>query len=133
MTAEPPLAFLYDRKTSPTDAILLLRLRSCRMRAEEVGWQVAGEFIDEGDDALGGAHHRPRFDQMLAAMRVEAKGGRRVVCLVADWYRLSRDADTERAFRARITTAGGYTATATGEDDQPGRGRGRVTMLGRTS
>lgn len=130
MTAQPPLVFLYDRHASPTVTILLLRLQSCRMRAEELGWQVAGEFVDEGDDALTDAH-RPKFDRMLAAMRAEATAGRQVVTMVSDWYRLSRDLETEKAFRARITTAGGYTATATGEDDQPGSGRGRVNAVGR--
>jgi len=130
VSSEPPLAFLYDRHASPTVAILLLRLQSCRMRAEELGWQVADEFVDEGDDALEDAH-RPKFDTMLTAMRAEATAGRQVVCLVSDWYRLSRDPETEKAFRARITTAGGYTATATGEDDQPGSDRGRVNAVGR--
>lgn len=132
MTAQPPLAFLYDRHASPTEAVLQLRLEYCKQRADEVGWQVADTFVDRGDHALTDAH-RPQFDRMLAAMRAEATAGRRVVCLIADWYRLSRDPETERAFRARITTAGGYTATAVGEDDQPDSGRGRVSMLGRTS
>jgi len=132
VNSEPPLAFLYDRHASPTVAILLLRLQSCRMRAEELGWQVAGEFVDEGDDALEDSH-RPKFDTMLTAMRGQATAGRQVVCLVSDWYRLSRNDKTEAAFRARIATAGGYTATAAGEDDLPGSGRGRVNAVGRAA
>lgn len=132
MSNERPLAFVYDRHASPTEAVLQLRLEYCKLRATEVGWDVAGQFIDRGDDALGD-DHRPAFDRMLGAMREQAKTGRQVVCLVSDWYRLSRLPEPEAEFRARVTTVGGFTATAVGEDDQPGSGRGRVRMLGRTS
>jgi hypothetical protein len=131
MTSDPPLAFLYDRQTSPTPGVLVLRLDLCRLRAGELGWEVAGEWVDSGDDALTGSR-RPQFDAMLTAVREAAAAGRTVVCLVADWHRLSREAATEAGFRARITAAGGFTATAAGEDDQPGSGRGRVTMIGRS-
>jgi DNA invertase Pin-like site-specific DNA recombinase len=130
MNSLPPLAFVYDRHASPTPGVLTLRLDLCRLRANEQGWEVAGEWVDRGDAALSDGH-RPEFDRMLAAMREASRSGRTVLCLVADWYRLSRDTATERGFRARIATAGGYTATGAGEDDQPGSGRGRPSMLGR--
>lgn len=125
-------AFLYDRHASPTEGVLLLRLEYCKLRAAEAGWQVAGEFVDRGDDALGD-DHRPEFDRMIGSMCEQVASGRQVVFLVSDWYRLSRDAENEAAFRARITTVGGYTTTAVEEDNRPGNGRDRVRMLGRTS
>lgn len=130
LAGSPPLAFVYDRHASPTRGVLTLRLDLCRLHAAEQGWDVAGEWVDGADAALSDSH-RPEFDRMLAALRGARQGGRTVLCLVADWHRLSRDAGAERAFRARITTAGGYTATCSGEDDQAGPGRGRLSTLGR--
>ena len=126
----PPLAFVYDRHASPTEAVLTLRLDLCRLHATEQGWELAGEWVDRGDAALSDGH-RPAFDELLQKLREVRQAGRAVVCLVADWHRLSRDAGAERAFRARVATAGGYTATCSGDDDLPDSGRGRLRMLGR--
>lgn len=122
---KPPasvLAFIYDRQTSPTAGILVMRLEACRLWARDAGWEVAGEWVDQGIGALRD-DDRPAFDRLTEAMRAAAEAGWTPVCLVADWPRLSRDTEAEAGFRARVKTAGGYTATAVGEDDQPGSQR----------
>lgn len=118
----PVLAFIYDRQTSQTAGVLVMRLEACHLWAQDAGWEVAGEWVDQGIGALRD-DDRPKFDALADAMRAAAGAGWRPVCLVADWPRLSRDAEAEAAFRARVRTAGGYTVTAVGEDDQPGSDR----------
>jgi hypothetical protein len=113
----PVLAFIYDRRTSPTIGVLNMRLGFCRLRAEEQGWEVAGEWVDQGDSAFADGH-RLAFDQMLMAIRDATSRGREALCLVSEWHRLSHNEDVESAFRARVAAAGGYTATAAGEDDR---------------
>lgn len=115
----PPLAFVYDRQMSPTVGVLVLRLEVCKLRARDEGWEVAGEWVDR-DDAVFSNENRPAFDAMVLAMAEARNAGHEVLCLVADWLRLSRDQEVRHAFQARVRTAGGYTATATGESDQEG-------------
>lgn len=115
-TGERPLAFIYDRRFSPS-VVLDLRLIHCREYADDAGFEVAGEWIDAGDEALSD-DRRPRFADMVAAMRAAAEQGRTVACLIADWDRISRDAHRSAGLRSMVTRAGGYTMTCEGDDDR---------------
>lgn len=116
----PPLAFIYDRRLTPTLGILQLRLETCREYATEMRWDIAGEWIDTDEHAMSD-DNRPQFDSMIAAMRAAANAGRSVICLLNEWDRLTRDAHRQAAFRHHVALAGGYTATQLGEDDRPAR------------
>lgn len=112
----PLLAFIYDRRFSPS-VVLDLRLTHCREYAAAAGVEVAGVWIDTGDDALSD-ERRPLFADMVAAMRTAGQQGRTVACLVADWDRISRDAYRSAALRRMVAEAGGYTMTCDGDDDR---------------
>ncbi|MCQ4082229.1 recombinase family protein [Streptomyces sp. RB6PN25] len=109
-----PLAFIYDRHATPTQAIMLLRVGACRQYAEERGWEIAGEWVDCGNDALTD-DHRPEFDRMLANLLGSHRGGRTTVCVVCDWDRLSRDPEQRQKFARQVTCAGGWIETIAGE------------------
>lgn len=112
------LAFIYDRRLTPSLGILRLRLETCHEYAAEFGWEIAGEWVDEDEAALSD-DHRPKFDLMVTKLRTVAGTGRRVVCLLNDWDRLSRSPGRRAEFLRQISTAGGYTVTSLGEDDRP--------------
>lgn len=119
----PPLAFIYDRRTSDTDAsegVLRLRLGACRMYADQQGWEMAGEWIDHGDAALS-MTRRPQFEMMLGLIRHHS-AGRDVVCLIADWPRLANDATPLARFRYQIEQAGGQVVTSAGATEHGPRG-----------
>lgn len=123
-----PLAFIYDRRFSPTRAILDLRLEVCREYAAEMRWDIAGPYVDEDDNAMSDTN-RPEFAEMVEAMRKATAMGRSALCLINDWDRLSRDPQGNAVFRRQIAQAGGYTVTSLGEDDRPETGRGRLRAL----
>lgn len=123
--AQQLLAFVYDRRFTPTLGILEIRLDTCREFAAEMTWEIAGEFVDVDADAMSD-DHRPQFELMLTAMRAAHESGRPVVCLLNDWDRLSRDPYRQAGFRHRIRGAGGYTATQLGESDRPARDHVRL-------
>ncbi|MDJ0340751.1 recombinase family protein [Streptomyces sp. H10-C2] len=123
-TNNQPLAFFYDRHATPSTGILQVRLEACREYAAELRYEVAGEWIDRGDDALSD-DRRPQFDAMLDAL-AGASVDRTVLCLINGWDRLSRDPGRCGHFRYRIHMAGGWTETTTGEDDRPGSTRPRA-------
>lgn len=107
-------------------AILDIRLETCRKRAAELGWEFAGEWVDEGENALTN-DHRPRFDGMCAAMAQYA-GQRPVHCLVEDWDRIARDGVAGAVLRRRVSLADGDCETAHGENDTPAEhARGLLT------
>ena len=117
-----PRAFIYDRHATTSTVILDIRLDRCRAYAESRGWEIAGTWLDLGDNALG--DHRPQFDALCVAMD-RAAGP--IVCLVDDWDRLTRDAGQSSVMRHRIGQAGGHTITADGESDAPAeKARGRL-------
>ncbi|MBV9023933.1 MAG: recombinase family protein [Streptomycetaceae bacterium] len=123
----PPLAFIYDRHATPTKAIMLLRVGACREYAEEQGWEIAGEWVDDGDNALTD-DNRPQFDLMLAELLGTHRGGRTVVCVVTDWDRLSRDSWNRLIFARKVALAGGWIETIVGETTKPeARSRGLLT------
>lgn len=117
----PPLAFIYDRRTSDTDAsegVLRLRLGACRLYADQQGWEQAGEWIDHGDAALS-MTCRPQFEMMLGLIRHHA-ATREVICLIADWQRLANDAQPLARFRYQVDQAGGRVVTSAGITDRGG-------------
>lgn len=114
---EGALAFIYDRQMSPTVGVLVLHLEVCNLRARDEGWTIAGEWVDQGD-AVFSDENRPAFDSMIEAMAKARSAGREVLCLIADWPRLSRDEGVRVSFQTRVRTAGGFTATGVGEDDR---------------
>lgn len=131
-TEPPPLAFIYDRKTSDTAAsegILRLRLQACRDWAQTQGWEEAGEWVDHGDDALS-VDQRPRLDALLVVMRAHAVQ-RPVVCLINDWARLANIPGWQDALRRRVSDAGGWCETAVGEHDRTPARRGSPSALHR--
>ncbi|CDR05770.1 hypothetical protein [Streptomyces iranensis] len=106
MTADESntLVFIYDREgTSQTDR-LLARIAICRAYSAEIGWDVAGQWVDRGDAAVG--ERRPFWQGMIAAMKQEGQG-RRTVCLVATWNRVAYELDTRAHLRQLVTEAGG--------------------------
>ncbi|MCX4581981.1 recombinase family protein [Streptomyces sp. NBC_01481] len=113
-TGERVRAFVYDRHATMSTVILDIRLDRCRAYAESRCWEIAGIWLDVGDDALG--DHRPQFDALCVAMD-RAHGP--IVCLVDDWDRLTRDTSQSSVMRHRIAQAGGHCVTAEGESDAP--------------
>lgn len=116
-----PLAFLYDRRDTPTRAVTLVRIETCRQYADAQGWDVAGDWIDEGEAAL--TDRRPEFDILISKMLGAHRGGREVVCLVTDFGRLSSNPETRARFVKRVHLVGGRIETIAGErsDDRTGR------------
>jgi DNA invertase Pin-like site-specific DNA recombinase len=131
-TEQPPLAFIYDRKTSDTsssEGILRLRLGACREWASVRGYDVAdGEWVDRGDAALR-MDHRPAFERLLDAMCEARAAGRAVLCLVNDWDRLANLALPQIDFRRKVQGAGGWTETAIGENDREPATRSMAAAL----
>jgi DNA invertase Pin-like site-specific DNA recombinase len=118
-TEQPkPVAFIYDRHATPTKGILLLRLAACREYVEQEGYELAGEWVDDGHHALTD-DNRPQFDAMHDALLAAHQAGRKVVCVVLDWDRISRDRWNLAIFARRITLAGGWVETIAGETTKP--------------
>ncbi|MEV8396029.1 MULTISPECIES: hypothetical protein [unclassified Streptomyces] len=114
-TASSPLVFIYDRHATEHRAPLDLRLAGCRNWAALRDWEIAGIWLDLGDNALTDGH-RPQFNGLCGAMETYA-GTREVLCLVHTWERLTRT-DALPDYQRRVAAAGGYTATCLGEDDR---------------
>ncbi|MFF3276019.1 recombinase family protein [Streptomyces chrestomyceticus] len=126
MTTPPPLAFIYDRNIATSSPYLALRLNGCDHYAHlRHGWQVAGVWIDRGQDALDPVH-RPEFSALLEIMKTQA-GRRPVICLVHTWDRLARDPDQRIALQQRVAQVGGYCATTFDESDE----RAHAVLVGR--
>jgi hypothetical protein len=127
-STQRPIVFLYDRHATPTRVILLMRLELCRMHCEEQGWELAGEWVDDGDDALID-DRRPQFDRLVARMNWVSHGTKRpLICLIHDWNRLSFDHDSRARFIRRIDLAGGWIETPDGETSRSqDRHRGLIT------
>jgi hypothetical protein len=112
----PPLALIYDRCTGDYRGLLAHRLTVCREYAAERRWEVAGQWVDRGDLALTGSQ-RPEMSALLQALGDAARTNRTVLCLVYDWGRLAHEPSWNASMRYRIAQAGGWTETATGEND----------------
>ncbi|MFJ2111233.1 recombinase family protein [Streptomyces sp. NPDC087850] len=111
----PPLVFIYDRHPGQRRAILDLRLDGCQNWAAAQRWEIAGRWVDLGDDALTD-DRRPGFDELVSFM-AEIPGDRTKICLVHHWERLTHHGD-RADFQRRVREAGGFIATTFGEDDQ---------------
>lgn len=113
-----PLAFIYDWPTGSTPAtaraLIAARVAACRRWAESAGYDLAGEWIEEG-----AGDNRPRFEAMLSMLRVHAER-RPVLCLVNDWDRLHADTRQQTAYARRVQQAGGWTETAVGKSTRDG-------------
>ncbi|MCG0288199.1 hypothetical protein [Streptomyces sp. PSAA01] len=117
MTATEPktLVFVYDREgTSQTDR-LFARLAICRAYAAEMVWDVAGQWVDRGDAAMG--ERRPFWQGMVESMKQEGQG-RRIVCLVATWNRVAYDA-ADRARLCQLVSEIGGTCVAVEDNASP--------------
>ncbi|MFK8848806.1 recombinase family protein [Streptomyces sp. Ac-502] len=128
-TATPsPLVFIYDRNATRSSAILDLRLSGCVNYADRHGWQIAGLWVDRGDNALSTT--RPQFSALVESMGAQA-GRRATICLVHHWCRLAHDDALRRTLQQRVARARGCTATTFGDSDEQahaalaGLGRGR--------
>lgn len=112
------LAFIYDRPTGSTPgtarALIAARVAACRLWAEERGYDLAGEWVEE--DA---SEERPRFQAMVSMLRVHAER-RPVLCLVNNWDRLHVEPRLQQAYARRVQRAGGWTETAAGETTRSG-------------
>lgn len=124
----PVLAFVYDRWITPTRGLLELRLGLCREYAAELQWEIAGEWVEEGDDAFQ-ADDRPKFNELIDRMVEAHESGREVVCLVAEGHRLSRDPEVRSELRAKVRRAGGWTETVSGENDRQPPKAGTLAAL----
>ncbi|MEV5592258.1 recombinase family protein [Streptomyces sp. NPDC052496] len=119
-----PLVFIYDRNATRSSPYLDMRLTGCRNYADRRGWQIADQWIDRGDDALG--TDRPRLAALLEIMRTQAPR-RQVICLVHTWDRLARDSELRSTLQQRVAQAGGYCATTFDESDE----RAHAALVGR--
>jgi DNA invertase Pin-like site-specific DNA recombinase len=61
-----PRAAIYAR-VSTSDQHAAMQVDELRLVAQQRGWQVVGEYIDEG--VSGGKQSRPALDKMMAAVR----------------------------------------------------------------
>ncbi|MEU9791965.1 recombinase family protein [Streptomyces sparsogenes] len=121
----PTLAFIYDREATAQTDSLNRRIGTCRAYAAKMKWEVAGQWVDRGDVAL--TDRRPHWRGMVAAMEAQGQG-RKIVCLVADWGRISHNDEESARLRRLVSLAGGVCVTARGEDDSGmGASRGRLS------
>ncbi|MEU8827755.1 recombinase family protein [Streptomyces sp. NPDC048636] len=96
-------AYIYDRETTSADNADE-RIAVCRDYAARMGWNVAGQWVDRGDNAVSA--RRMQWVGMLAAMDFETPG-RQPVCLVASWDRIARDASLRAEFRQMVSKING--------------------------
>ncbi|QRX91170.1 recombinase family protein [Streptomyces noursei] len=127
MTAapSPPLAFIYDRSASRSRRQLHMRLEGCRHYADDMGWPIAGRWVDLGEHAL--TMHRPQLTALLTIMQTEADH-HEVLCLVHTSERLATDTTHRLLLQQRVIAAGGRTVTTFDEPVQPTL---RAVLLGR--
>ena len=67
MTTATKRAALYARVSTHNGQDVGLQLDELRQIADQKGWSVVGEFVDEG--ISGGQQTRPALDEMLAVVR----------------------------------------------------------------
>lgn len=124
VTGSATLAFIYDREATAQTGSVNERIAKCRDYAARMKWDVAGQWIDRGDAAL--TDRRPHWRGMVAAMEAQGQG-RSLVCLVADWGRISHIGAASARLRQLVSDAGGVCVTVDGENDSgKGAGRGRL-------
>jgi len=97
----PPLVFVYDREISGDTDSPESRVRACRDYAKRMGWEVAGQWLEQGD-----SENRLVWRGMVAAMEFQGKD-RTSVCLVATWRRIGTDPNDRDTLRLSVLEAGG--------------------------
>ncbi|MBL1096709.1 recombinase family protein [Streptomyces coffeae] len=97
------IAYIYDREITSADNADP-RITICRAYAAELGWQVAGQWVDRGENAV--SPRRRAWVGMLAAMEHEAQGAQ-PVCLVASWDRIARDDMVRAELRQMVSKIDG--------------------------
>ncbi|GAA1909344.1 recombinase family protein [Streptantibioticus ferralitis] len=112
MTADQPLAFIYDRRATSHRELLEARLKACAKYTSAQGWGFGGWWVDEGEEAL--TDRRPAFDLLLHAMQ-DAGSDRPRVCLIFGWGRLSHNERIRGVMMRRVLLSGGWVETCQGE------------------
>lgn len=97
----PALVFIYDRELADDTEESASRISACREYAKLVGWEVAGQWVERG-----GSGNRLIWRGMAVAMAFQGNG-RRAICLVAAWDRISTDPQKRAALRHLVQQAGG--------------------------
>jgi hypothetical protein len=110
----PTLAYIYDREETTQTDRLDERVAMCRAYAAQMGWAVAGQWIDRGDAAV--SDRRPAWVGMVNAMTLEGQG-RRIVCLVATLDRIAFDPEVSIRLRQLVSGAGGVVLAVDEEHD----------------
>ncbi len=92
--------------------------------AEANGYEVAGEWYDEGDNALL-PNRREQFAALLDELnQARVLRGREVLVLLFDWQRLGHQAEDRPRFARRVVAYGGRVETIAGaRTDRPQRGQ----------
>lgn len=121
-----PLTFIYDRARVAGATADLWRRERCAGYAAEQGWDMAGRWLDTGENALS-LDIRPQFDAMLRAIAT-AVDTTECVCLITSWARLSHDTAARKVLATRILQAGARIETISGERYYP---NGRRLPAGR--
>ncbi|SCD75783.1 Resolvase, N terminal domain [Streptomyces sp. DpondAA-D4] len=113
--------YVYDRHATVLTTVLDIRIDRCRAYAQSHGWDLAGIWLDLGDNALTN-DRRPQFDAMCRALENDTGP---TVCLVDGFDRLTRDVEQRNAMQFRVAQAGSHCETAGGESDAPAESRRR--------
>lgn len=121
------LVFIYDSEGTGQADRLLARLAICRAYAAEMDWDVAGQWVDRGDAAMG--ERRPFWQGMVAVMKQEGRGSR-IVCLVATWNRIAYDPIVSARLRQLVSDIGG-TCVAVEDAEAPPPPRSQDAALRR--
>ena len=124
-TSRPPRAALYAR-CSTTDQNLDVQLHELRQAAQQRGWVVAGEYLDEG--VSGAQDSRPGLDGLLA----DAQAGKLDLVVVWRLDRLGRSLKHLLKLLDELTSYGvGFTSLRDpGIDTTTASGRLLLQLLG---
>ncbi|MFE5122149.1 recombinase family protein [Streptomyces sp. NPDC056669] len=97
----PVFVFIYDRELADDAEASEVRITACREYAKLMGWEVAGQWVERADSG-----NRLSWRGMAAAMEHQGHG-RRAVCLVSTWDRISADPQEWISLRRLVHRAGG--------------------------
>ncbi|GAA3668541.1 recombinase family protein [Streptomyces iranensis] len=97
----PAFVFIYDREFADDAESSESRISACREYARLMGWEVAGQWVEPQ-----GSGNRLNWRGMAAAMAHQGNG-RKAICLVSGWDRISIDPQEWVALRRLVHRAGG--------------------------
>jgi DNA invertase Pin-like site-specific DNA recombinase len=117
-----PVAFIYDRHTTPDRDALRRRLTASVAYVRDQGWEIGGWYVDSGACALSETE-RPALERLLLAVQGNSCVERYLV--THDWGRLSNDIGYQGLHARRVRLAGGAICTVVGGENS----RGRVSNL----